>query len=288
MFSGYLRQQVMTDEGLYMWKKQFYSLNSTNKTMEVYDTEEEYERSGASELKNLYINLIGVQYAKEWSVVIPDSDVGFDLVWDSGNIWSFLVESQSLCCKWVDYFNKCSVNSVNVSKNEPRIAQEEVSESGTTFVHPQDETQFPNNLTATPIMPKRATKQDPNNLTSLLSNPMHGNVTGSNPHISPIRGNNSLNSQSDSAKSTNTSSPNSDTNEVLTQTTQSSVIPKVSSSNPTPPMMNTAMNIPPPPPFKEEPIQQHPQPFASSNVHGIAIANRDTAVDDHVAELEKK
>lgn len=115
---GTLKQQCLDGQGLYVWEKKTFYLDIPNKALTVTTTSssssvphthEEATEGGLSPMMmhglQTSISLRGAKYAKEWSFSSSLTGFGFDLVWSSGKIWSFLVDDQETCKKWVDFLN---------------------------------------------------------------------------------------------------------------------------------------------------------------------------------------
>lgn len=114
---GTLKQQCLDGQGLYVWEKKTFYLDIPNKALtvttssssSVQHTHDEATDGGLSPMMmhglQTSISLRGAKYAKEWSFSSSLTGFGFDLVWSSGKIWSFLVDDQETCKKWVDFLN---------------------------------------------------------------------------------------------------------------------------------------------------------------------------------------
>lgn len=114
---GTLKQQCLDSQGLYVWEKKTFYLDIPNKALTVTSSSsssvshahEEATDGGLSPMMThclqTSISLRGAKYAKEWSFSSSLTGFGFDLVWSSGKIWSFLVDDQETCKKWVDFLN---------------------------------------------------------------------------------------------------------------------------------------------------------------------------------------
>ena len=111
---GTLKQQCLDTQGLYVWEKKTFYLDIPNKTLTVTSVSSNHNQHNEATVStesptnnNLQtsISLRGAKYAKEWSFSSTLTGFGFDLVWSSGKIWSFLVDDQDTCKKWVDFLN---------------------------------------------------------------------------------------------------------------------------------------------------------------------------------------
>jgi len=108
---GTLKQQCLDNQGLYVWEKKTFYLDIPNKTLTVTSSSVSHSHDAitdnVSPINGMQtsISLRGAKYAKEWSFSSTLTGFGFDLVWSSGKIWSFLVDDQETCKKWVDFLN---------------------------------------------------------------------------------------------------------------------------------------------------------------------------------------
>ena len=89
-------QSVDDASGLFEWNRKVFTLNIPKSTLSSSDQD--------SSSKNEF-SIIGAVAAKEWSLSSPVAGYGFDLIWASGNIWSFLADNEELCRQWVDALN---------------------------------------------------------------------------------------------------------------------------------------------------------------------------------------
>jgi hypothetical protein len=106
MLSGDLQQQSTDADGLYTWAKRHFSIDPSGKMLSVQDIDSTNSRSEVVQM-----DLTGLKFAKEWTTVMNQTEVGFDVIWDSGTIWSFLAESEAVCRTWVDSFNNAAASS---------------------------------------------------------------------------------------------------------------------------------------------------------------------------------
>lgn len=72
------------------------------------------------------ISVTTVSFAKQWSVSSPVAGFGFDVVWTTGSIWSFLADDESTCMMWVysinelvKMFQTSSINNDKADALEP-------------------------------------------------------------------------------------------------------------------------------------------------------------------------
>lgn len=101
MLSGNLQQQSTDADGFYTWANRYFSLDPSGKMLSVQDIDSADRRSEVVQM-----DLTGLKFAKEWTSVMNQNEVGFDVIWESGTIWSFLAESEAVCRHWVDSFNQ--------------------------------------------------------------------------------------------------------------------------------------------------------------------------------------
>lgn len=92
-----LKLQSLDDaSGLFEWTRKIFTLNIQKSTLSSSAID--------SSSKNEF-SISGAVAAKEWSLSTPVAGYGFDLIWASGNIWSFLADNESLCRQWVNALN---------------------------------------------------------------------------------------------------------------------------------------------------------------------------------------
>eukprot|EP00601_Ochromonadales_sp_CCMP2298_P013781 CAMPEP_0173217624 /NCGR_PEP_ID=MMETSP1142-20121109/599_1 /TAXON_ID=483371 /ORGANISM="non described non described, Strain CCMP2298" /LENGTH=198 /DNA_ID=CAMNT_0014145225 /DNA_START=134 /DNA_END=727 /DNA_ORIENTATION=- len=102
---GTLKQQCLDGNGLYVWERKRFTLDIPSQNL--------YVRLGTeTETEQTVVSLRGSKYAKEWSFSSSLAGFGFDLVWASGKIWSFLVDDEPTCKSWVLSINR-SVSQVS-------------------------------------------------------------------------------------------------------------------------------------------------------------------------------
>jgi hypothetical protein len=111
---GHLKQQTTDEYGLYNWSENFYRLDCRSGELEISN-----DVSGVTKL-----SLKGSKFAKKWSMSSSAiGGYGFDIVWSSGRIWSFLASDEDTCRMWIENINKCisgkenTNNSINLSQN---------------------------------------------------------------------------------------------------------------------------------------------------------------------------
>jgi len=106
MLSGDLQQQSTDSDGLYTWAKRHFNIDPSGKMLSVQDIDSANRRSEVVQM-----DLTGLKFAKEWTSVMNQTEVGFDVIWESGTIWSFLAENEAVCKHWVDSFNNAARSS---------------------------------------------------------------------------------------------------------------------------------------------------------------------------------
>ena len=94
---GFLKQQTVDDSGLFAWSRRFFRLSHEGDL-----------HGSASELAaqpDTSVSVLGIRLAREWRVSSPAAGYGFDVVWPSGRVWSFLSDSADTTRTWVAAFN---------------------------------------------------------------------------------------------------------------------------------------------------------------------------------------
>ena len=112
VFSGKLKQQSLDADGMYEWSEKMFLLKIKEGILEMYPTSKEESPSPSSLPSQL--SLVGAKKAKEWTVASQAMGFGFDIIWCSGNIWSFLADDQMNCHKWVANINESISSSAAV------------------------------------------------------------------------------------------------------------------------------------------------------------------------------
>ena len=103
-----LKLQCLDDSsGLYEWNRKIFTLNISLSTLCSSDD--------GNSSKNEF-SIIGAVTAKEWTLASPISGYGFDLVWASGKIWSFLADDE-VTCKFVIYSRTGIYHPIPVNKS---------------------------------------------------------------------------------------------------------------------------------------------------------------------------
>lgn len=113
---GILKQQNIDSNGLYIWEEHFFRLHINDAILESFQD----SKSSINGDKSLCteLSLVGSKHAKEWSLMTPSvGSYGFDVVWSSGRIWSFLADDEFSCRKWVESINKAiSLNPLQANR----------------------------------------------------------------------------------------------------------------------------------------------------------------------------
>jgi len=104
---GIIKYQSIDDNGLYTWLRKKCLLHCEKRMLEMESFDENLSDKAV-------ILLDGAKYAKEWSFSSALSGFGFDILWESGKVWSFLVDKETDCTEWVKQLNN-SINSKIVS-----------------------------------------------------------------------------------------------------------------------------------------------------------------------------
>ena len=101
MFEGVLQYQCLDSDGLYTWTPKYVLIRSKIKILELFDIDGQGLKYGNPST----VSLQDLKYAKEWAIIGSQAGFGFDAVWHSGEIWSFIANSEEVCSKWVFHFN---------------------------------------------------------------------------------------------------------------------------------------------------------------------------------------
>jgi len=114
---GPLKQQNLGDTGLYRWDDKHFRLHIQSGVLEVFSKNEETKEY---ETEPTLMSFSGAKHAKEWSISTPTiGSYGYDVVWDSGRIWSFLAADMASCRRWVDAINSSiSQNPVDSTNHQ--------------------------------------------------------------------------------------------------------------------------------------------------------------------------
>jgi hypothetical protein len=125
--NGLLKQQIVDENGLYKWELKYFSLDILHNILIIYpeDYSEKIQYSHENDLMICRLSLNGSKYAKEWSASMIGS-YGFDLLWSSGRIWSFLAEDEGTCHQWVKCMNQAiEYSSKNVNSDQVQPQEQE-------------------------------------------------------------------------------------------------------------------------------------------------------------------
>lgn len=127
--NGLLKQQIVDEHGLYKWELKYFSFHILQNILRIYpeDYQEKIQYFHENDLIICQLSLNGLKYAKEWSTSMIAS-YGFDLLWSSGRIWSFLAEDEGTCHQWVRCINQAiEYSSKNVNNEQVLSPQEQLS-----------------------------------------------------------------------------------------------------------------------------------------------------------------
>ena len=110
-----LKQQCLGESGLYRWEDKKFRLHVKSGILEVFPRNEDTKQY---ESNPTVMSFSGAKHAKEWSLTTPAiGSFGFDVVWDSGRIWSFLASDMVTCRNWVEAINDAiSFSSAETSR----------------------------------------------------------------------------------------------------------------------------------------------------------------------------
>ena len=114
---GYLKRQSLDPvTNLYCWNKKYFAFYLTNLELQIHSIapviNELHTVTNTGNDNNTSIqtpptleetiSLEGTVGAKEWKVSSPSAGYGFDLLWASGKVWSFLAETKEDCVRWIN------------------------------------------------------------------------------------------------------------------------------------------------------------------------------------------
>ena len=101
VLNGELKQQCLDETGLFEWIRKRFSLKISSGILEIYQLSESQPHNLSA-----HITISGARYAKEWSISSAIAGFGFDIIWSSGKMWSFLADDESACNLWVRCINE--------------------------------------------------------------------------------------------------------------------------------------------------------------------------------------
>jgi len=104
--SGELKQQCVDDAGMFEWRRITAALDGAAGTLTVA-ADEAAATGGDGAVSRM--PLAGAREAKAWSPTVAtgvDMGYGFDVVWPSGRMWSFLAPDERSCRGWVHAINE--------------------------------------------------------------------------------------------------------------------------------------------------------------------------------------
>ena len=96
-FTGSLKQQCLDESGLYEWIRKNFTLKIEEGSLEIYPNVHDREPQSS-------ISLTAARHAKEWSISSAIAGYGFDIVWASGKMWSFLADNEGACQSWYETY----------------------------------------------------------------------------------------------------------------------------------------------------------------------------------------
>jgi len=128
--SGTLKQQVIDGStGDYEWVRRNFQLVVGTGMIHVKSVD-----VGAQPIPS--ISIVDAAYAKAWSISSAAVGFGFDIVWESGTIASFLSSDKDSCHMWVHSLNE-SIRTFSDSGGEEESDGSDVSEVAVNFdLHP--------------------------------------------------------------------------------------------------------------------------------------------------------
>lgn len=127
-FSGIVKFQSIDDNGLYTWQKMEINLYAVKGLLEM-------KEMGPNQLTvNRLVPLKGIKYAKEWSFSSALSGFGFDVLWESGKVWSFLVENENDCLKWVQLLNDTINAKARALDNNNEVNEDTIFDRKTSIL----------------------------------------------------------------------------------------------------------------------------------------------------------
>lgn len=110
-FRGSLKQQCLDSSGLYEWVKRIFVLRINEGILDIYAGQND-------QLAQSHLSLSGARHAREWSISSAIAGYGFDIVWASGKMWSFLADSESDCFNWSVHLCKCIKYEILMSTSQ--------------------------------------------------------------------------------------------------------------------------------------------------------------------------
>jgi hypothetical protein len=125
---GSLKQQCIDENGLFDWVRKVFRLDIDSGTLSEFDP------ANFSFPQTSY-TLDGVKFAKEWSVTSSIAGYGFDVIWTSGKVWSFLADDEISCAQWVSGINEIQIRLAQMS-------QTDLASNATTEVDPKSKVRF--------------------------------------------------------------------------------------------------------------------------------------------------
>lgn len=128
---GYLRQQCLDKSGQFEWKRKYFSL-LYNGELEI--TKSKQRQSDHDDIPQV-ISIITANSATPWTVSSSIAGYGFDIVWLSGSIWSFIDNNESSRLKWIESINNTIsvLNHKETSVNKDHIVNYSISDDSLNY-----------------------------------------------------------------------------------------------------------------------------------------------------------
>ena len=111
---GELKHQCLDENNMYEWirKKLLLQIQDGVLEMSLPSVTQEQEEM----MKESQVSLGGAKEAKAWSSATSQMGFGFDLIWSSGKMWSFLADDELTCVSWVKAVNEAIECSTAVAE----------------------------------------------------------------------------------------------------------------------------------------------------------------------------
>ena len=117
--SGELKQQCLDENNMYEWIRKKICLRVQEGVLEISLPSVTQEQEEMMKKESSQVSLGGAKEAKAWSSTTSQVGFGFDLIWSSGNMWSFLADDELSCLSWVKAINEaiqCSTAMAEVHR----------------------------------------------------------------------------------------------------------------------------------------------------------------------------
>jgi hypothetical protein len=116
---GTIKFQCTDRNGLYSWEKRNCKLDVELGTFEIFGMLD-------NDLQKELVSLGEAKFAKEWSFSSALSGFGFDILWNSGKVWSFLVDDESSCSEWVKQINLSITKNSSSNENYNGVSPKQI------------------------------------------------------------------------------------------------------------------------------------------------------------------